>query len=515
MVLGSSGPLARQLDQLWNTGAVSGLGDAELLSRFVVASGPTSEQAFECLLERHGPMVLGVCRNILGRAQDADDAFQATFLVLVRKARSIRVDASLAPWLHAVACRTALRARATRARRSVTELPDEGAVTEQNEGESASWEIRPLIHEELGRLPEKYRVPIVLCHLEGKSHEEAARALRWPVGTLSGRLSRGRQLLKARLERRGITASIGTLAVRLQVETTALPPQELFVATSQALHGSGASRVFSTSSLSLTQGVLRSMFLTKLKNVVILMLCLGTMSGGVFAISGRTSADGQKAPDQPRDTQGSVSNVVTQRPIPGPFDPNPFAGMKNVVSTDPKKPIPVMRNGNVMLVETADGKSWAAMAKGLVGSNSKSGKWEWNELRHPAGIRPRPVISGDTVAFLYQGSLIEEVAAFSAKTAKWSTQRLRKPVKDDLVPVIADGCALYQSGNDLYAFSTSSGRWDVLSLPGAEKPQVDLSGSDIMALQGNKLYVFDVLVGRWPEGVAIKLPVGAAPAGGR
>ena len=131
-----------------------------------------------------------------------------------------------------------------------------------------------------------------------------------------------------------------------------------------------------------------------------------------------------------------------------------------------------MRNSNVMIVETADGTGWAAMAKGLVGSNSRSGKWEWSELRHPPGIRPRPIMSGDTIALLYKGKQIDEVSVFSGKTAKWSTQRLREPVKDDLVPVVSDGCALYQAGNDLYAFSTSEGRWDVLSLRSGEKPKV-------------------------------------------
>ena len=207
MAAGPSRPLAQQLDRLWNSGTISGLGDAELLKRFIGCQGRAAEQAFECLLDRHGPMVLGVCRHVLRRPQDVDDAFQATFLILVRKARSIRVDASLAPWLYGVALRTAVRAgpmrRAEAWRKRPTLTPSPVAPAD----EAFSWEIKPMLHEELGRLPEKYRAPIVLCHLEGKSHEEAAQLLRWPVGTVSGRLSRGRQLLKSRLERRGVTAS--------------------------------------------------------------------------------------------------------------------------------------------------------------------------------------------------------------------------------------------------------------------------------------------------------------------
>ena len=133
-------------------------------------------------------MVLGVCRHVLRRPQDVDDAFQATFLILVRKARSIRVDSSLAPWLYGVALRTAVRARANVLRRGMAETPDLDAVAVAPADEVLTWEIKPLLHEELGRLPEKYRAPIVLCHLEGRSHEEAAQLLRWPVGTLSGRL---------------------------------------------------------------------------------------------------------------------------------------------------------------------------------------------------------------------------------------------------------------------------------------------------------------------------------------
>src|SRR5271165_6665138 len=116
MAMGQPPPLAQHLERLWNSGTVSGLSDAELFRRFTSSVGPAAEQAFEALLGRHGPMVLGVCRHILRRPQDVDDAFQATFLVLVRKARSVRIDVSLGPWLYGVAYRTAMRARTKAAR---------------------------------------------------------------------------------------------------------------------------------------------------------------------------------------------------------------------------------------------------------------------------------------------------------------------------------------------------------------------------------------------------------------
>src|SRR5262249_51196467 len=154
----------------------------------------------------------------------ADDAFQATFLVLVRKARSVQVRGSLAPWLYGVAVRTARRARADASRYQVADAEQiEAAALPQNDVHQV--DLRPLLLEELGRLPGKYREPIVLCHLQGKTHEEAALLLQWPVGTVSGRISRGRQLLKSRLERRGLSApSLVLAAPGLVGITSALTP---------------------------------------------------------------------------------------------------------------------------------------------------------------------------------------------------------------------------------------------------------------------------------------------------
>ncbi len=176
---------------------------------------PLAEAAFREIVNRHGPMVMGVCRQILRNHHDADDAFQATFLVLVRKANSIRVDDSLAPWLCSVAYRTACRARELAARyRSIDEVEIEEPVGSCLEG-TFQFDLRPLLHEELDRLPGKFRDAIVLCHLEGKSHEEAARLLQAPIGTVNSRLSRGRRLLRrnwnvaAWLRRRRYSQRIG------------------------------------------------------------------------------------------------------------------------------------------------------------------------------------------------------------------------------------------------------------------------------------------------------------------
>ena len=186
--------------------------DGELLSRFLNRGPLEAEAAFEVLVRRHGPMVLGVCRHVLNEPQDAEDAFQATFLLLVRKAGSIRDRDVLGHWLYEVAYRTAIRAKANAARRNARERQGAAMLATGHEHDVAWNELRPVLHEEISRLPEKYRKPVILCYLEGKTNEEVAALLEWPVGTVKGRLSRARDLLKSRLTRRGLALSAGLLA---------------------------------------------------------------------------------------------------------------------------------------------------------------------------------------------------------------------------------------------------------------------------------------------------------------
>src|SRR5260370_1081955 len=167
------------------------------------------EVAFEALVRRHGPMVLGVCRRVLGNAHDAEDAFQATFLVLVRKAPSVRPRERVGNWLYGVAYRTALEARTSAARRRFKERK----MSRPEAAAQDVWQdVRPGLDQELNGLPENYRIAVVLCDLEGKTRKEAALQLGWPEGTVAGRLARARALLARRLVRQGIVLPAAALA---------------------------------------------------------------------------------------------------------------------------------------------------------------------------------------------------------------------------------------------------------------------------------------------------------------
>jgi len=196
------------------------LSDESLLERYLSGEELVSQEAFRALVVRHGPMVLGTCRHVLNEHHDAEDAFQATFLVLARKGASIRNRRVLAGWLHEVAHRIAIKARATAARRRTLEMKGMAmspqAIESNGQDEAAAWnELRPVLHDEVHRLPEKYRLPVILSYLEGKSNEEVAELLQWPVGTVKGRLSRARDLLRSRLMRRGLALSAAFLLTAL------------------------------------------------------------------------------------------------------------------------------------------------------------------------------------------------------------------------------------------------------------------------------------------------------------
>jgi RNA polymerase sigma factor (sigma-70 family) len=192
-----------------------------LLRRF---SQQHDEDAFARLVERHGPMVLGVCQRVLGCYQAAQDAFQATFLVLVRKASSIERPELLANWLHGVAARTARKARVLAARRAHHER-QASVESPETQPESAEWkDLWPHLDQELQRLPDKYRAPLILCYLHGMTNKEAADRLGWPAGSISYRLARGRELLRERLGARNCSPALFAALLRDEPFSAMVPP---------------------------------------------------------------------------------------------------------------------------------------------------------------------------------------------------------------------------------------------------------------------------------------------------
>ncbi len=294
-----SRPLHTLLQRLRHSADPSGgdLSDAELLLRFV---RQRDEAAFELLVRRHGPMVLGVCRRVLRDAHGAEDAFQATFLALVRKAGSIARGGAVAPWLYRVAFRVALRARAAASRRSARPgLPADLAAPEADSPAERDW--RPILDEEIDRLPERYRRPVVLYHLQGYTLAEAARQLGCPRGTVAVRLVRARQRLRARLTLRGV---IWGAALSVALATGRAAPAALVKATARAALGyalGGAASALPASVLTLTEGVLRAMFLRKLKFAAAVLLATTLVGAGAGwatyrAVAGQAPEAGPVAP---------------------------------------------------------------------------------------------------------------------------------------------------------------------------------------------------------------------------
>jgi RNA polymerase sigma factor (sigma-70 family) len=293
------GAVLQHVRTLFGVGTVAGLADAQLLERFVTRSGEAAEGAFATLVGRHGPMVLRVCRSILRDEHDAQDAFQATFLILVRRAGAVRNRDSVASWLYGVAYRTACCARTATARRRRHERHAARTMAVQVSGEEDRDDFGPVLHEELGRLPERFRAPIVLCDLEGQTHEQAARQLACPVGTVKSRLARGRGRLRSRLIRRGLTPSAGVLGASLSAGAApvVVPTNLVHSSVNTAMRlaaGKGAAGAISAEVLSLMKGTMKLMTLARIK-VVATVVCIG-LAG---ARAGLSDPDGDSRNGRP------------------------------------------------------------------------------------------------------------------------------------------------------------------------------------------------------------------------
>ncbi len=310
-------PLHHAVRTLRNLTFPTGLGDAELLERFV---SQRDAAAFELLVRRHGPMVLGVCRRLLGHAHDAEDAFQATFLALARKAGAIQRGGSVGSWLYHVAYRVALRARAERARRGEHEQPVLAEPVSVAE-EPGTGELRQVLDEEVNRLPARQRSAFILCCLEGKTGEEAARELRCPPGTISSRLTRARERLRVGLTRRGLAPAVLAGAMASESPVPAALVESALSAALLFTAGAAAEGVPSALAVHLAEGVLRAMTLTKLRIAALLLAVCLLSAGGVFTLQAlQATLPEQEPPGPVQKTEAVHETEAVKKKDPRPIE---------------------------------------------------------------------------------------------------------------------------------------------------------------------------------------------------
>jgi RNA polymerase sigma factor (sigma-70 family) len=407
----------RRLRGLVGTADLGASSDGQLLQRFL---HERDESAFATLLERHGALVRGVCRYLLTDPADQDDAFQATFLLLVRKAASVRRVESLGPWLHRVACRVALTARRTAARRRTHErqVPSMTPTDPVAEVERHDW--APVLHEEVNRLPDKYRQAVVLCYLEGKSTAEAAELLHWPVGTVKVRLMRARELLHRRLVRRGLALTPVLLAAMFTpgAASAAVAPA-LFESTlkaAAAVAAGAAPATVAPAAAILVEGVAHAMFLNKVKLAAAAMLVVGVLGSGALWLGTRATVSavpvtpiaekakpGQMTISKP-DKNGMVTMfrpVVTQLAAGDPIKVALHWGLENgPIQGD-------FQNKTVFSSVTPRDATLSSMTISITGPDGKTARLK-PEVRATKGVQ-RPM------AFFHQPTYILTLSADSVK----------------------------------------------------------------------------------------------------
>ncbi len=309
---GDPSGVLRDIGTLFTSGMLGGLTDRQLLERFVNRNNSSAEDAFTILIERHGPMVWGVCRRLLPDQFAAADAFQATFLVLVRRARAVKVDDSLGPWLYGVSRRVAARERATSLRRGARETSGVEALASPAPDPGRAERLA-ILDEEIGRLPERERAAVVLCDLEGLPHEEAARRLGCPVGTVESRLSRGRQRLRHRLVRRGLAPAAAALWAEMTREASAAMPAALIKQSARFVANSPAAGAVPVAVTALAEGVIQMMWLARLKPLVAVAAALILATAGV-AVQGRQQPAPQGAREQAKTAPPPIAGAGAAAP---------------------------------------------------------------------------------------------------------------------------------------------------------------------------------------------------------
>ena len=318
MILNPTTHTQTGLHHLLDAGSFVGLSEAQLLSHYTREG---DERAFDVILNRHGPMVLGVCRRFLFDPHDIDDAFQATFLILVRKAPTLRDPQSLSPWLYGVASKVALRARASRRLQTSRESSAPILDPADPSANPSSNDWLPILDEELNRLPARFRNPVILCHLEGLTHDAAALRLGCPVGTLRSRLSRAREKLRQQLTRRGLAPSLAAPELLLDSLRPYQPiPAHLIQATLQTLARTSLAKTITTATTSaalasLTKGVLTTMTFFTLKTAASLAALAIVMGTSTLLLAQPESARKKSSP-------ASAAKPAPQLPEEPKGDPN-------------------------------------------------------------------------------------------------------------------------------------------------------------------------------------------------
>jgi RNA polymerase sigma factor (sigma-70 family) len=308
----------KHLHTLYRVGVLGDLSDAQLLERFLAGLDEGAEAGFAALVERHGPMVLRVCRQVLGDPHDAEDAFQATFLVLARRAGSVRRRDSVASWLHGIARRVAMHARADTARRRRHERQS-AATRDLETRDEADIEGWPELHEELARLPSAYRESVVLCYMEGLTTAAAARRLGCAQGTVLARLSRARARLRRRLIGRGVAPSAGLLMAgpSPDVARAAVPAglsRSVIPAAMKFAAGTSATGVVPPSVVALAEGVLSMLFRSRLRGILGIAATLAAIAAGIGMLAHRPAGarlqDAPAAPAKAKD--GRTAEIVVR-----------------------------------------------------------------------------------------------------------------------------------------------------------------------------------------------------------
>jgi RNA polymerase sigma factor (sigma-70 family) len=295
--------VGRDLERLLRDGVRPARGDAYWLDRYLVER---DETAFETLVERHGPMVLSLCRRYLRDPRDVEDAFQATFLILVRKGPGLRDASSLSSWLYGVAYRVAMRSRSNLLKRRAREIQTDAILQAPARPTNPPDDALETLDAELSRLPEKYRAPLILCYLEGRTHDQAAAELGWPVGTVRSRMAKARAILARRLSRRGLDAPASLALLRPDPVVGALPPSLV-----QATLGASLTST-SWPATALAQGVLATMMISQLK-----WIGLGTAAVGLLAATAGMGAWAVNAPAGPQDAPKTTeTKPAADRPNP-------------------------------------------------------------------------------------------------------------------------------------------------------------------------------------------------------